>query len=131
MACEPAFWALARKLQAIAQTGLTYAVNESPREAVEREALEESGFDIKAVKLACVCDRAKHPHEPAFPFHVYKMFFLCDIVGGGAKAGSETLAAGFYPPDALPPLSVSRVLPEQIERLFAHCKNPLLPTEFD
>jgi ADP-ribose pyrophosphatase YjhB (NUDIX family) len=106
-------------------------VNDSPAEAVEREALEESGYKVKAVKLACVYDRAKHPHEPPFPFHIYKLFFLCDIVGGEARAAGETLAVDFFPPDALPPLSVSRIVPGQIQRLFDHAANPSLPVDFD
>jgi len=106
-------------------------VNDSPAEAVERELFEESGFTGKATKLAAVYDRAKHPHEPPFPFHVYKMFLLCEITGGNATPTSETLEVAFFPPDALPPLSTTRILAEQIQRMFEHWKNPRLPTYFD
>ncbi len=106
-------------------------VNDSPTEAVEREALEESGFKVKAVKLAAVYDRARHPHDPPFPFHIYKLFFLCEILGGSPTTSVETLAVDFFAPDALPPLSITRILPGQILRLFEHAKNPSLPTEFD
>jgi len=208
MADEPLHWKLARKLQALAQTGLTYAVNsydreryqavaevaaelmaeqsgtsvetfrhlfsqqdgyatpkvdvraaafrdgklllvqeasdgqwtlpggwadvnDSPTEAVEREMLEESGFTAKVVKLAAVYDRAKHPHTPPFPFHVYKLFFLCCITGGEARTSAETLAVDFFSPDALPPLSSTRIVEEQIQRMFEHWKNPDLPTDCD
>lgn len=106
-------------------------VNDSPREAVEREVREESGFRAKATKLAAVYDRAKHPHEPPLPFHVYKIFFLCEIVGGEAMPSRETLEVGFFAPDALPPLSITRNLPFQITRLFEHARNPSLATDFD
>jgi ADP-ribose pyrophosphatase YjhB (NUDIX family) len=106
-------------------------VNDSPTEAVEREALEESGFQVKAIKLAAVYDRAKHGHEPPFPFHIYKMFFLCEILGGSPKTSAETLAVDFFAPDALPPLSTTRIVRHQILRLFEHSRNPSLPTEFD
>ncbi|HXT13286.1 MAG TPA: NUDIX hydrolase [Candidatus Angelobacter sp.] len=106
-------------------------VNDSPREAVEREVWEESGFQAKAAKLAAVYDRAKHPHVPPLPFHVYKMFFLCEIVGGEATPSPETLEVGFFALDALPPLSMSRNLEFQIQRCFEHAKNPGLPTDFD
>lgn len=106
-------------------------VNDSPSAAVERETLEESGFQVKAVKLACVCDRARHPHEPPFPFHIYKLFFLCNLVGGNARSSAETLAVDFFPPDRLPALSRSRVLAGQIQRMFEHAENPSLPTGFD
>lgn len=106
-------------------------VNDSPTEAVEREAIEESGFTVKAVKLAAVYDRAKHPHEPPFPFHIYKLFFLCDILGGSPKTSAETVAVDFFAPDALPPLSTTRILRDQVLRLFEHARNPSLPTDFD
>lgn len=208
MTAEPHLWKLARKLQALAQTGLTYAtgnydreryqtvsdiaaelmalqnptsvatfrqlfaqqdgyatpkvdvraavfrddqvllvreasdglwtlpggwadVNDSPAEAVERETFEESGFRVKARKLAAVYDRAKHPHEPPFPFHIYKLFFLCDILGGAPSPSGETSAVDFFHPDALPPLSRTRLLPEQVRRLFEHWRNPALRTDFD
>jgi ADP-ribose pyrophosphatase YjhB (NUDIX family) len=208
MAAEPHLWTLARKLQAVAQTGLTYAaddydreryqtvsdlaaellalqcdtppatfrqlfaqqdgyatpkvdvraavfrdgnvllvreaadglwtmpggwadVNDSPTEAVEREAFEESGFRVKARKLAAVYDRARHPHEPPFPFHIYKLFFLCEITGGGPATSSETSAVDFFAPDALPPLSLTRIVSGQVLRLFEHARNPALPTDFD
>jgi ADP-ribose pyrophosphatase YjhB (NUDIX family) len=106
-------------------------VNDSPREAAEREVWEESGFRVKAVKLAAVYDRAKHPHEPPLPFHVYKMFFLCEIIGGEPATSRETLDVGFFTRDALPPLSITRILPFQIHRLFEHAENPALATDFD
>jgi ADP-ribose pyrophosphatase YjhB (NUDIX family) len=106
-------------------------VNDSPTEAVEREVREESGFAAKAIKLAAVYDRAKHPHTPPFPFHIYKLFFLCELTGGEPRTSSETLAVDFFSPDALPPLSATRVLAEQIHRMFEHWNNPGLPTYFD
>jgi len=106
-------------------------VNDSPAEAVERETFEESGFRVKARKLAAVYDRAKHPHEPPFPFHIYKLFFLCDILDGAPSPSGETSAVDFFHPDALPPLSRTRLLPEQVQRLYEHWRNPALPTDFD
>jgi len=46
-------------------------------------------------------------------------------------AGDETTAAAFFPRSSLPPLSVARVTPAQIEMAFAHDANPERPTEFD
>ena len=36
-------------------------VNQSPREAILREVLEESGFEVGIQKLAAVFDRSRHP----------------------------------------------------------------------
>jgi len=106
-------------------------VNESPSQCVVREVWEESGFEVKATKLAAVYDRGCHPHQPPFAFHVYKMFFLCQITGGAAQTSLETLEIAFFAPDALPALSTGRVLPFQIQRMFDHHETPDLPADFD
>jgi len=106
-------------------------VNESPRESVVREIREESGFETKAVKLLAVYDRSKQGHVPAFPFHVYKMFILCELIGGYAATSVETSAVDFFAEAALPELSFSRVTPKQIRRFFEHRHHPNWPTDFD
>jgi ADP-ribose pyrophosphatase YjhB (NUDIX family) len=106
-------------------------VNDSPREAAEREVWEESGFRVRVKKLAAVYDRAKHPHLPPLPFHVYKMVFVCEIVSGEATPSRETPEVGFFALDALPPLSTSRILEFQIRRALEHSQNEALATNFD
>ncbi|HEX3861256.1 MAG TPA: NUDIX hydrolase [Stellaceae bacterium] len=107
-------------------------VNQSAHESVVREVREEAGFDIRVRKLAAVFDRARHPHVPLRPFHVYKMFFVCEITGGAPRSSLETTEIGFFPEGGLPAdISISRVVPYQIERMFAHHHAPHLPTEFD
>jgi ADP-ribose pyrophosphatase YjhB (NUDIX family) len=106
-------------------------VNESPREAVEREVFEESGYRVQATKLLALFDRAKHPHWPPFPFHIYKVFILCDLVGGDPAASNETEAVGFIRENEIPELSIARTTPGQITRLFEHHRQPDLATDFD
>ncbi len=65
-------------------------VNETPSQATVREVFEESGFETQVVKLLAVYDREKQGHTPPFPYHVYKLFFLCKIIGGCAQAHGET-----------------------------------------
>ena len=105
-------------------------VGDSPSEAVEREIREESGFEAKVSKLVALYDRNKQGHPP-MPFHAYKAFFLCDLLGGSAAVSHETTAVGFFARDEIPPLSTGRVTTHQIERMFAHRDNPVLPTVFD
>jgi ADP-ribose pyrophosphatase YjhB (NUDIX family) len=104
---------------------------ESPREAVVREVYEESGYETRPTKLLAVYDRSKHPHDPPLAFHVYKLFILCEIVGGQPAAGAETDAVGFFREDSLPELSISRVTLGQIRRLFEHARNGQMPTDLD
>ncbi len=108
-----------------ADVGLT------PAENVVKEVREESGFEVRVRKLAAVWDRSRQGHTPQL-FDAYKLFFLCDITGGEAAVSAETTEIGFFAEDALPPdVSLARVLPHQIARMFAHMRDPDLPTEFD
>jgi ADP-ribose pyrophosphatase YjhB (NUDIX family) len=107
-------------------------VGDSPSVAAVREAKEESGYEVVARKLAAVYDRDHERHgHPPMPFHVYKLFFLCETVGGDPKKSSETDAISFFPEDRIPPLSLARVTPEQIKHLFDHYRHPEWPTSFD
>jgi ADP-ribose pyrophosphatase YjhB (NUDIX family) len=107
-------------------------VNQSPSESVIREVREESGLEVRVRKLAAVYDRARHAHLPPHPFHVFKLFFVCERVGGTPRAGLETSEVAFFGETEIPEdLSVGRVLPHQIRRMFAHAKQADLPTDFD
>jgi ADP-ribose pyrophosphatase YjhB (NUDIX family) len=106
-------------------------VCQSPAENAVREVFEESGFVVEAKKLLAVFDREKHPHVPPYPFHIYKLFMLCEIVGGRETLSEETDAVGFFGETELPELSLLRITPDQIRRMFEHHRNPNLPTDFD
>ncbi len=103
---------------------------DTPSAAVEREVFEESGYRAKAVKLAMLHDRDSHGHPP-FPFAAYKLFFLCELTGGAPAQSIETEGVGWFAADALPDLSLTRVIPAQIHQLFVHHREPARPTEFD
>jgi ADP-ribose pyrophosphatase YjhB (NUDIX family) len=105
---------------------------QTPSEAVVREVFEESGFKARVTKLAAIYDRSSHPHKPLMPFHVYKLFFLCEITGGAPAESHETTGVEFFAESEIPQqLSVSRTLPFQLARMFEHHRNPALPTDFD
>jgi ADP-ribose pyrophosphatase YjhB (NUDIX family) len=107
-------------------------VNQSPSESVIREVREESGLEVTVRRLAAVYDRALHGHTPPHPFHVYKLFFICDMVGGAPKPGSETSEVAFFRMNEIPgDLSLSRTLPHQITRMFEYAHSSDLPTDFD
>jgi ADP-ribose pyrophosphatase YjhB (NUDIX family) len=106
-------------------------VNQSPGESVVREIREESGYETEPLKVLAIYDRSKHGHVPAFAFHVYKIFFLCRLIGGEASTSHETSDVGFFAQDELPDLSLSRVTPEQLTRLFEHYHHPEWATDFD
>jgi ADP-ribose pyrophosphatase YjhB (NUDIX family) len=106
-------------------------IGESPSEAVAKEVHEESGYIVRATKLLAVLDRDRHGHPPS-AHQVYKLFLRCEILGGDAAApGVEIDGVGFFGPRQIPPLSLTRVTPRQIARLFAHYEHPGWPTDFD
>jgi ADP-ribose pyrophosphatase YjhB (NUDIX family) len=105
-------------------------VNESPAAAVVREVFEESGYQTRAVRLLALYDRRKHEHPP-HPWHIYKIFFQCELVGGAPTTSVETDAVAFFRKDEIPPLSVSRVTAAQLARFFEHARNLSWPTDFD
>jgi ADP-ribose pyrophosphatase YjhB (NUDIX family) len=107
-------------------------VGESPVECVTKEVREESGYEVRVRKLAAVWDRARHAHAPPFLFHIWKLFFICEVVGGEAAGSMESSEPTFFAEDALPAnLSTSRVLAWQLQRMFEHARDPALPTDYE
>lgn len=105
-------------------------VGEAPSQAIVREVYEESGYRTQAVKLLAVYDRNCHGHPP-IRHHVYKLFFLCQLLGGTPTKSFETEEVSFFEEQAIPQLSLTRVVPSQITRLFEHYRHPDWPTDFD
>ncbi len=82
-------------------------VNLSPAENVEKECLEESGYEVKARAITAVLDRERAGY-PRNAHSIYKIFFLCEFVGGTAQTSIESLAVAFFPMDQLPALDPHR-----------------------
>ena len=104
--------------------------NETPATAAAREIEEESGFQARVGKLIGAFDRDRLGCVPPFPFHVYKLVFLCDLVGGSARESVETSQVAFFAEDELPELSPGRVTAGLLHICFAHHRQPARPTEF-
>jgi ADP-ribose pyrophosphatase YjhB (NUDIX family) len=105
-------------------------VGDSPSLAIEREVHEESGFTVRASRMVALFDRNRHPHPP-FGYHIWKVFFLCELLGGEARPSNETSDVGFFPENDLPPLSTGRISVRQVQHMFEHHRNPQLSASFD
>lgn len=105
-------------------------VNLSPAENVLKEIREEAGYHCNMTKLVGVFDKRKLDKNMKWP-HVYKMFFLCDIVSYEKSNSIEIMDVGFFDLDQLPPLSLGRVNEQQIQLCFAHFKDRGLPALCD
>lgn len=106
-------------------------VNQTPSQSVVREVFEESGYRVRAVKLAAVWDRARQAQPPT-PFSVVRLFFICALEGGAPATSLETSEVGWFCEHEIPAdLSVRRTTAAQIARMFVHWREPGLPTDFD
>jgi hypothetical protein len=82
--------------------------------------------------VAAEWDRARHPHGAVHPFHVWRLFFLCEITGVAFEQGPEASDLAVFGEHEFPAeLSTRRVLLPQIQRMLDHMRHPELPTEFD
>lgn len=104
-------------------------VGDTPSTAVCREVAEETGLQVKATKLLGVWDRNLHGHPP-LPWHVYKLIFLCEETGGSLAINHETTSLGFFDINELPPLSLTRIVAEELEVSMAIATSDR-PTFFD
>ncbi|BCL73939.1 hypothetical protein TUMSATVNIG1_59240 (plasmid) [Vibrio nigripulchritudo] len=66
-------------------------------------------------------DRDVPPYKPKYPFHIYKMRFLCDFVSGEPTPNIEISDMEFC---ELPEISESRTLQSDIELMFEHHTDP-------
>ena len=95
--------------------------NLTPAENAVKEAREEAGLDVAVKSLIAVHDSDRH-NRPPYPFHIVKLFFLCEERGGAFRENSETLARGFFPREELPPLAAEKCCAEQVLLCFDACE---------
>ncbi len=94
----------------------------SPSENVIKEVKEESGLEVEVIKLLAVYDKKCHPHPPQ-PHYVYKIMFLCNVVGGELKVSHDINDVNWFSVDDLPELSEDRNLKSQIRELYRLSKS--------
>lgn len=95
----------------------------SPKEIAIKEVKEETGLDVKPIRLLAVLDKKCHPHPP-HTHYAYKIFIQCELIGGEFNSVFDILDKGFFAQDNLPPLSEERNLKSQIDMMFDYKDNP-------
>lgn len=91
--------------------------NLSPAENVIKETKEEAGLDVSVKMVIAIQDRDKH-NPPPYVFGVVKIFYLCEIIGGGFVANNETSESRFFSIDECPPLAEEKCSEEQVRMCF-------------
>lgn len=108
-------------------------VGYSPFEVAVKEAREETGLEVRAVRLLALLDKRKHEH-PAQPWYIYKAFVRCEVQGGAiVQETAETSGVGWFTQDQLKgvELSTDRVTAAQLDLLFRLADHPDLPAVCD
>lgn len=106
-------------------------VGYSPAEVAVKEVQEETGLDVKTVRLLAVIDKRNHPHPPE-GWYVYKIFILCEKIGGEmAKNTTETSDIQYFSLENIPTLSEPRNVFSQIKLMFEYRDNPVKEVYFD
>ena len=105
-------------------------VGDVPSEVAIRECKEESGFDVKPIKVIGVFDANRVGGRLEF-FHAFKVIFLCELLGGEAAPSDETLDVRFFDLNDLPPLSLNRTNEKHLNEIKLHLKNSERKTYFD
>ena len=106
-------------------------VLESVKSNTEKEVREETGLNVKAVKIISIQDRNKH-NKPVYAYGVCKIFALCDVINGNFVEYIETTEIRYFPLQDLPHnLAEEKTNKEQIEMCFKAYLNENWQTQFD
>lgn len=106
-------------------------VGYSPAEVAVKEVQEETGLDVKTVRLLAVIDKRNHPHPPE-GWYVYKIFILCEKIGGEIAVNTtETSDIQYFSLQNIPTLSEPRNVFSQIKLMFEYRDNPEKKVYFD
>ena len=98
-------------------------VGYSPAEVAVKEVREETGLEVKTVRLLAAMDKKNHPHPPE-DWYVYKIFILCEKIGGKILSDTtETSDIQYFSLVNLPPLSKPRNVYSQIKMMFEYRDN--------
>ena len=106
-------------------------VLESVKSNTEKEVREETGLNVKAVKIISIQDRNKH-NKPVYAYGVCKIFVLCEVINGNFVENIETTEIRYFSLQDLPHnLAEEKTNKEQIEMCFKAYLNENWQTQFD
>jgi 8-oxo-dGTP diphosphatase len=80
--------------------GGTVELGETLEEAVVREIREETGVEVMPGEVLTVFDRIDRQGSRIL-YHYVIVDYLCEYLGGEARAGSDALAVAFVAPEEL------------------------------
>ncbi len=89
--------------------------------AIVTAAIDKFSSDLTNENLSevikAICMRDKH-NLPPYAYGVVKIFYLCEIIGGGFVENIETSESRFFSIDECPPLAEEKCSEEQVRMCF-------------
>jgi len=106
--------------------GGTLELGETLVEGVAREMLEETGIVVRVLDLIEVFERV-NPYTPAETrardsrprFHFVIVDYLCEKIGGEAKAGSDAVDVAYASEEELPKFQLTETAARVLRKAFA------------
>lgn len=80
---------------------------ETLRQAVAREALEETGLMVESSEMLGVYERLIRDDDMRVRYHYVLIDFLCHPIGGDLKAGSDAADVRWFRQEELPALKLA------------------------
>jgi 8-oxo-dGTP diphosphatase len=93
---------------------------ETLREAVAREAREETGLLVEPGEMLGVYERIIPGDERRVRYHYVLIDFLCRPIGGDLKAGSDAADVRWFTRDELPALNLAYDANDVAQKGLAH-----------
>ena len=96
-----------------------------------KEVKEETGLDVKAIKIISLQDRNKN-NKPVYAFGICKIFVLCELIGGQFKENTETVGIKYFGLDEIPnDIAEEKTNIKQIQMCFNAYNDSNWQTRFD
>ena len=105
--------------------GGTLEIGETLEEAVRRELLEETGLEVRVLELIELFDRIYREPGPASAndkgprFHYVIADYLCELVSGEPRAGSDVTDIALAREEELPPFRLTEKATSVLRKAFA------------
>ena len=93
-------------------------IGETLVEAVRRELAEETGIEVRVLDLIEVFERISLDADGRAKYHYVVLDYLCEAMGGNARAGSDVTAVAWATDSELAQYSLAPAAMRVIEKAF-------------
>ncbi|HEX9914482.1 MAG TPA: NUDIX hydrolase [Candidatus Bathyarchaeia archaeon] len=97
-------------------------VGETIEEALVREVREETGLDVRPLKMVAVLDSVTRDDDGRVKYHYVLFEYICEYLSGEAHAASDALNARWVPLDDLGSVQVMPTTKRFIQKIMAQEK---------